>query len=171
MNIIRVGTVIIFAGLMCHCKNTKSADDTGPGAVEVRAIASYGLLEDLESEDSYVGSELGDADIEREIEAKSTELKKQIDKNQDGVLGDDERSQLKNLFKDKMLEKFDVDSDGSFSQVESDTIMEQIRMRLDEFHQRHPENFADKRPVVCKVVSQRGGVRPLWQNILEKCQG
>lgn len=171
MSMIRIGTVILVAGLICQCKKAKTAEDTGPGMAEIAAVVSYGVLEDLESEDSYVGSELSESDVEKEVEVKSTELKKQLDKNHDGVLADDERLQLKHLFKDKMLEKFDVDSDGSFSQAESEAIMEQIRLRLDEFHQRHPEDFSDKRPVVCKVVSQRGGPRPLWQNIVEKCRG
>lgn len=165
-----LGTVLV-AGLICQCKKSMAREDSDPSNEEIKSVASYGLLEDLEAEDSYLGSELSDADIEREIEAKSADLKKQLDKNQDGLVTDQERQQLKSLFKDKMLEKFDVDSDGSFSHVEGEAILEQIRMHIEEFRRLHPESFSDKRPVVCKVVHQRGGPRPLWQNLLEKCEG
>lgn len=171
MRVIRALSIVLFTGLLCQCKKDAGRESNDPSHAEIRALVSYGLLEDLESEDSYLGSELEDGDIEREIEVKSAEVKKHLDRNQDGIIGDQERQQLKNQFKDKMLEKFDIDSDGSFSLVEEEAILEQIRLRLEEFHRQHPESFSDKRPVVCKVVHQRGGPRPLWQSLLEKCKG
>lgn len=171
MNLLPLATVAVIAGFMCQCKNSQVAEDNASGMVEVRSVAGYALLEELEVEDSYIGSELSEEDIERELASKSADLKKLVDKNNDGILSDEELRQLKSHFKDKMLEKFDIDSDGTFSHPELVAILDQIQLRLDDFRQRHAGRFSDKQSIICKMVNKRGAQRLLWQNIVDKCQG
>lgn len=175
---LRVNSILLFTllALGCHRKNQVTiAHD--PTRDEVAAIARFHVLEELESEDSMVASELAATDIENEIQVREEQILNNVDKNHDKTLDKSEQSALKTFISDRMLEKFDSDSNGSFGAGECRLLDEQIQSRLNQLHRLHPESFAAKKTFVCKIILERSQNpaeklkdHPLYSNILSQCQ-
>lgn len=122
--------LVLAAGLGCHRKAAPAAA-LDPQQVAIDSMASFALLQDIEAEDPYLAAALTEDDIEQEAKKRAEQIRQEADGNQNGKIDPEEMGRLKALVKDRMLEQFDIDSDGSFNEAEHGAIREKIHARIE----------------------------------------
>lgn len=124
-------TFLIATTLGCNRKDTQASFAAVAHEVTIESMANFAFLQEIEAEDPYLAAALTEDDVEQETAQRAEAIKRQADANQDGKIDPEEQARLKSQVADKMLELFDVDSDGAFSEAERNAIREKIHARIE----------------------------------------
>lgn len=139
-----------------HRQQTGSTTTTsGIDDDAISGAAAGLLLNDVEAEDSVIGSEMSSEDVKAACQKRREELMDKYDTNDDGQLSEEERAALMAAMKASFLEKFDTNGDGVVDKAEVEAVRAAIKTKIEEFRKKHQEEFAAKRAEICEKIQAR----------------